>query len=206
MKNVVISTSKGKNTQIKTSAQTWGELSAELTGNGYDLSGMKAIIGGLNVTLESTEAVLPTSDFTLFLSPVKIKAGADASDYEFEWELDDVEDLDYNQLRAELKSIRVQATELEDEETLELIGNYTHLSVSALKDTLTEVYNTFVEEEEEEDEIEEEKEGVFSPQADSQLETRVFEIEYRLGIVNDDNEERFFSRKDSERESVLRTI
>lgn len=187
MRNVVISTSKGKNAKIETGATTWGQFSQELRSvHGYDLSGLKAIVGGLNVTLESTEAVLPNTNFTLFLSPVKIKAGG----YDLAWSVEDVNTLSYVDLRTELKSIRTQASEADDIETMEFIGNYTHSSVDELKAKLKSVYQRI---------------GSSSIE-DSSLEERVFELEYVLGIVNPTNEEKFFQRKDVERKNIEKTL
>ena len=59
-------------------------MKIELATAGIETSGMRAIIGENKITLESSLAVLPlslkvdmevTSDFTLFLSPVKMESG-----------------------------------------------------------------------------------------------------------------------------------
>lgn len=206
MRIVTVVTSKGKNQQIKTDVSNWKGLVNELESAGLDVEGMKAIVGGLNVTLESAEAVLPTNDFTLFLSPVKIKAGfANADYYEFEWEADDVEDLSYTDLRTELKSIRTQASELEDDDMLELIGNYTHDSVSALKEKLTRCYESVVVEEEIEESSTQEMPET-SLIVDEGLKTLVFEVAHKVGVRTDYNADDFDARNQSELERIMSTI
>lgn len=195
MKNVTIVTTKGRNQQLQTNASTWGQLITELDNAGLSVDGMKAIIGQTKVTLESTEAELPQTNFTLFLSPVKIKAGA--NEYDLNFDASEVDDLSYTELRTELKSIRTQASEFEDEDLLDIIGNYTHDKVSQLRYKLAEVYE-FIDSQESEV-----GERVV---VDSDLEARVFEIEYRLGILNPVNEERFNERSQEELNNVLATI
>lgn len=205
MRIVTVVTSKGKSQQIKTDVSNWKGLVNELESAGLDVEGMKAIVGGLNVTLESAEAVLPTNDFTLFLSPVKIKAGfANADDYEFEWEVEDIENLAYTELRTELKSIRTQASELEDDDMLELIGNYTHDSVSALKEKLTRCYESVVVEEVEESSMQETSET--SLIVDEGLKTLVFEVAHKVGVRTDYNADDFDARNQSELERIMSTI
>lgn len=78
MKKVLIySTAIGTNKTIETEATTFGELLKDLSKNdvAFIEDSMKAIVGQTRVTLESSNAVLPTEDFTLFLMPVKTKSG-----------------------------------------------------------------------------------------------------------------------------------
>lgn len=75
MKVTVISTKTNQPTVIETTATTWGELSAELTDKGLYNSDMKAMERATRATYEHPNAVLPTSDFVLFLTPGKMKSG-----------------------------------------------------------------------------------------------------------------------------------
>lgn len=198
MRTVTVVTSKGKNQQIQTNAPIWSNLVNELEGVGLSVEGMKAIVGGLNVTLESAEAVLPTNDFTLFLSPVKIKAGfATESEYDFDFEAYQVEVLSYTELRTELKSIRTQASELEDEDMLSIIGNYTHDSVDVLKSKLTRCYEAVV--------VEEDDDAVVAV-ADEGLTDLVLEIAYKVGVRTPYNADDFDARNHREMERVIATI
>lgn len=71
------STLGGNQKTFRTSARVWRELQTDLTSNGVSFSGMKAVIGETQVTLESAEATLPEGDFTLFLTAQKVKSGND---------------------------------------------------------------------------------------------------------------------------------
>jgi hypothetical protein len=76
MKKVIIYSTGGQPGQvIETNAGTWAELQRELTTAGVRFSGMKAVIGENRNTLESAQAILPTSGFSLFLMPIKTKSG-----------------------------------------------------------------------------------------------------------------------------------
>ena len=81
MKVTVFSTKGKKRSTVETTAQTWGELREVLSGNGVETSGMRSIIGETQLTLESSKAILPDYDFTLFLSPVKVKSGCDVDPF-----------------------------------------------------------------------------------------------------------------------------
>lgn len=61
--------------QVRSSANMWGELQTDLLSNGVSFSGMTAVIGETQVTLESNQARLIDGDFTLFLMPQKVKSG-----------------------------------------------------------------------------------------------------------------------------------
>lgn len=76
MKVTVFSTKGAKKSVIETSATTWGALKDQLENKGIPVNNMRAIIGETKVTLESSAAILPVDfDFTLFLSPTKVKSG-----------------------------------------------------------------------------------------------------------------------------------
>jgi len=66
----------GKNFVHTSSAQTLGQLMAELERQGVSRQGKKMIIGENRHTLEVDEAVLPKSNFTFFLLPAQTKSGA----------------------------------------------------------------------------------------------------------------------------------
>ena len=75
----VYSTSGKTNVKIESGASTFGELTPQLRENGFNLDGMKAVVGETKVTLEADGAVLPEGEFKLFLMPLKTKSGADMS-------------------------------------------------------------------------------------------------------------------------------
>ena len=88
MAQVTVFSTKGKKRSVVTTeANTWGELKKDLLNEGIETNNMKAIVGENQTTLESSAAVLPkgltasgevTKDFTLFLTPIKVKSGSTA--------------------------------------------------------------------------------------------------------------------------------
>lgn len=63
--------------EIFSSATTWGGLMSDMNSNRIPYDGMKAVVGETQNTLESSEAVLPDGEFSLFLMAGKVKSGAD---------------------------------------------------------------------------------------------------------------------------------
>lgn len=61
--------------EVRSSATTWGELQDDLNAAGVSHRGMSVVVGETQNTLESSQAVLPEGDFTLFLMPQKVKSG-----------------------------------------------------------------------------------------------------------------------------------
>lgn len=77
MRKVTIYSTIGTDSkEIMTNAANWGDLQSEFAHNSLNYSGMKAVIGESQVTLESNQAELPGGDFTLFFMPQKVKSGA----------------------------------------------------------------------------------------------------------------------------------
>lgn len=158
----------------KTDAKTWGELSIQLAQEGVNLSSVKAMDLLNKTTYEHPDSQLNFAgdQVKIFLSPNQgFKGGCN---YEFNYDSRELEALSYSDLRGELKSLRGQAVELEDEETVSLIGNYTQLTTAQLRDKLIAVYAKLDVEEVEEVNLDE-----------FDLVTRVANIEARLGIVTE---------------------
>ena len=81
LKNVTVFMTVGKKSvQFQSGARTWKELQSALNEVGMKHAGMKAVIGETRNTLESDQALLPDTDFTLFLMPIKVKSGNERSD------------------------------------------------------------------------------------------------------------------------------
>lgn len=74
-KVTVLSTKTNEQKEITTDVTTWGQLKPVLSANGFDPSGLKAMLQATKVTLENDSAVLPDGDFVLFLTPGKVKSG-----------------------------------------------------------------------------------------------------------------------------------
>lgn len=130
--NVTVFSTKGKKRQVvESTANTWGELQKELNAQGIETKGFKAICGESQVTFESSAAALPkgltqagevSTDFTLFLTPIKVKSGCDAID---------VEAMDYKACKAFIKE------EIDsDPEAKAHFGNYTILSTAAMRELI----------------------------------------------------------------------
>ena len=74
---------------VETNARTFGELKKELKNVKWD--GMRVVERSTKNTLEMDEAILPATDFVLFLVPEKVKAGRF-----------DSKSASYNELRSHL--------------------------------------------------------------------------------------------------------
>lgn len=76
MRKVTIYSTKTKAQQvIETGVNTWGELK-QLINPEMGVSSAKCMVRENRTTLESNEAILPTSDITIFVYPEKVKSGA----------------------------------------------------------------------------------------------------------------------------------
>lgn len=129
-------------------------------------SGMNVRLGGALYDVAHPDAILPDGNLKIFISVVDQKAAAYADD------------------RAFLKATRAQAAQDEDEQLLELIGNYTHLTTAAIAELVEEVKDFL--------------EARTNVVEEGDLAARVFEVEYKLGIRNTSNQAAFDARMVSE--------
>ena len=116
MKVTVFSTKGSQKAVYETESTTWGQLKSELSGD-YNFDNLQATenITRRDLTVDSAE--LPTSDFTLFLRPIKTKSGA----YSY----------------AEAKSIIKNDTALQEAIKKHYGKNYTNLSTNILNEAIT---------------------------------------------------------------------
>lgn len=78
MREITIYATRGGNTQkISTDVTTWGELQPLVRNAGFDLSSLMAAENVNKTDLVNDLAVLPSSDFRLFLRPKQTKSGSD---------------------------------------------------------------------------------------------------------------------------------
>lgn len=129
MAKVTVFSTKGKKRfVVETEANTWGELKEALAAEDVEVKNMKAIVGETQTTLESSAAVLPkgltqagevTKDFTLFLTPVKVKSGCSV----------DVESMSYKECKEYIKVAFIT----EPEAAKEHFGNYTIMGTSQMR-------------------------------------------------------------------------
>lgn len=183
MKRFVQVTGSKGNTRFQTEASEWQGLMKELKEFNIDASGLKAQIAESRLTLENTDSVLPEEDFTLVLSPVRLKQGA--ASYEQTFDADEIEDLSHTALRTEVKTIRKEAITNGDDDMLQIIDepeSYTRKTTEILQETLRDVYALITEREKTEEEP-------VSPGGETipGVSERLFEIERVLGIRNDWN-------------------
>jgi hypothetical protein len=62
--------------ELNSSAITWGELKTEINNQGtFNANDSTAMIRGIRESLTSSSTVLPLNEFTIFLTPSKIKSG-----------------------------------------------------------------------------------------------------------------------------------
>jgi hypothetical protein len=81
LRKVTLYNTVGQNKKvIDSGAKNWKELKSELSDLNITFNNMRVIVGGSNVTLESPNAILPETDFLLFLFPVKVKSGFENDD------------------------------------------------------------------------------------------------------------------------------
>lgn len=162
----------------QTDARTWGELSIQLAKEGVNLTSVKAMDLLNKTTYEHPDSQLNFAgdQVKILLSPNQgFKGGYE---YDFNYDSRELDVLGYNDLRSELKYLRGQAVELEDEETVSLIGNYTQLTTAQLREKLIAVYAKL---DVEEVEVEETVETI----DEFDLANRMAVVEARLGIVTE---------------------
>ena len=157
--------------EVEAGVSTFSQLVAALPA--VDFSNKTVTVGKALYSLEHADAVLPEGALKVFISPKDMKAAM----------------AEYHELRAALKQHRLDAVNSEDEEILDIIGNYTHDSVETMKQKLSDVIFEL------ESRVEE-NEFTFAdwnPVVVSVLE-RLFEVEYALGIRNASNATQFNER------------
>lgn len=77
-KITVYSNASNSKKEVITTVSTWGEL-VPLLGNIYNKN-MKAVVMQSRNTLDATDAILPSGDFTLMLIPTSVKSGVQVPD------------------------------------------------------------------------------------------------------------------------------
>lgn len=148
MRQVTVYSTVGQNRKtLSTNVATWGELQNELVAESINFSGMKVVIGETQLTLESPQAILPDSDFTLFMMPQKVKSGlygfgnegdgcgCEEDDDDEDYEDDDTSPLD--KVRSKINEIGNLLNELYD--LVDRVPESTDPRVSELKNKADEL-------------------------------------------------------------------
>jgi hypothetical protein len=165
--------------EVEAGVSTFSQLVTALPA--VDFSNKTVTVGKALYSLEHPDAILPDGNLKVFISPKDMKAALPA---------------EYYDIRNKLRDYRMDAVENDDDEILDLIGNYTHDSVNVMKAKLQDVEALLAERDEED----EEEDNTFNaPQPASWVnlsstEDRLFEIEWQLGIRNAANAMRFNQR------------
>lgn len=80
MRKIKVVSTLGISGVIETNVNTLGELKPLLNQRGIQYQGVKMMIGETKNELSDDQAILPTSDFKLYLVPSKTKSGSIESD------------------------------------------------------------------------------------------------------------------------------
>jgi hypothetical protein len=162
--------------EVEAGVSTFSQLVSALPA--VDFSNKTVTVGKALYSLEHPDAILPEGNLKVFISPKDMKAAFPA---------------EYYDLRAKLKDFRYDAVENDDDEVLDIIGNYTHDSVNVMRAKVEDVEALLADRDEDEDDT------FNAPQPASWVnlsstEDRLFEIEWQLGIRNNANAQRFNQR------------
>jgi hypothetical protein len=161
--------------EVEAGVSTFSQLVSALPA--VDFSNKTVTVGKSLYSLEHPDAVLPEGNLKVFISPKDMKAAFPA---------------EYYDLRAKLKDFRYDAVENDDDEVLDIIGNYTHDSVNVMRAKVEDVEALLAEREEENEEVD--LSSATSWVAPIAIEDRLFEIEWQLGIRNAANATKFNQR------------
>lgn len=82
MRQIKIYTTVGTGGTIDTNARTLGELKPLLMEQGINFDNMKLVVGETKAELSLDEALLPESNFKIYLMPAKTKSGVDFDEME----------------------------------------------------------------------------------------------------------------------------
>jgi hypothetical protein len=163
--------------EVEAGVSTFSQLVSALPA--VDFSNKTVTVGKALYSLEHPDAVLPEGNLKVFISPKDMKAALPA---------------EYYDLRNKLRDFRKDAVENDDDDILDIIGNYTHDSVNVMRAKVEDVEEILAEREEEEEvELPQPATNTSWVTAASQ-EDRLFEIEWQLGIRNTANAQRFNAR------------
>ncbi len=102
---------------------------------------------------------------------------------------------EYYDLRDKLREFRKDAVENDDDEILDIIGNYTHDSVNVMRAKVEDVEEILADREgDNDDDIEPVTPGSTGWVSLTSIQDRLFEVEYALGIRNAANAVQFNQR------------
>jgi hypothetical protein len=151
--------------EVEAGVSTFSQLVAALPA--VDFSNKTVTVGKALYSLEHADAALPEGNLKVFISPKDMKAAMS----------------EYTDIRQELKEYRADAIAENDDEVLNIIGNYTHDSLNVMKAKLEDVAEILAKRLIKND-----------ASCETVLDLRLFEVEYALGIRNPFNAAKFNER------------
>jgi hypothetical protein len=168
--------------EIEAGVSTFSQLVSALPA--VDFNNKTVTVGKALYSLEHADAILPDGNLKVFISPKDMKAAFPS---------------EYYTLRDYLKEARSTAILEDDDEILDIIGNYTHDSINIMAAKKADVEEVLDGREEDTiDEVDFEDKADYSSFSElvnavniSTIETRLFEVEYQLAIRNVFNAARF---------------
>lgn len=187
MTNVLFIGSSMKKFRVDSNVTTWGQLKGAVTGINFKDVQATDLVTRTVYAHDSSVLNVVNGVVKIHLAPNDgFKGGAN---YDFDYTVEDVTGLDYADLKAELKAIRSQANDMDDDDTVALIGNYTRMSVADLRNKLVEVYRVLGN-------VPEVSTGevVDTTALEAELaalKARVVAIELTLGLLNEHNTDEF---------------
>ena len=169
--------------EVEAGVSTFSQLVSALPA--VDFSNKTVTVGKALYSLEHPDAILPEGNLKVFISPKDMKAAFPA---------------EYYTLRNNLREARATAIENDDEEVLDMIGNYTHDSVRVMEAKWNDVQELLADRKQYEEENNCEDSWCNGCDHDvdfgnvAGLMARLFEVEYALGIRNAANQFLFNQR------------
>jgi len=127
MRKISIYSTRGASGSFMSDAQNWGEIIDQVEQIiNDDLSSLTATENVNKTNLGHSEAVLPQTDFTIFLRPSKTKSGKD------------IDDMNFMELRIFIKNEEEDCREFLNKRAKENGKNWTQLKVDELQKYLKE--------------------------------------------------------------------
>ncbi len=163
--------------EVEAGVTTFSQLVSALPA--VDFSNKTVTVGKALYSLEHPDAVLPEGNLKVFISPKDMKAALPA---------------EYYDLRNKLRDFRKDAVENDDDDILDIIGNYTHDSVNVMRAKVEDVEEILAERAEDELSDPDPASWLAIASGFPSQEDRLFEVEYALGIRNSSNAQRFNAR------------
>jgi len=163
--------------EVEAGVSTFSQLVSALPA--VDFSNKTVTVGKALYSLEHADAVLPEGNLKVFISPKDMKAALPA---------------EYYDLRNKLRDFRKDAVENDDDDILDIIGNYTHDSVNVMRAKVEDVEEILAERAEDEISDPDPASWLAIASGFPSQEDRLFEVEYALGIRNSSNAQRFNAR------------